>query len=70
MSAIALRAAAAVDTLGVAYSRTAADKPAAVVAAVAVAAGCNYTGVDSAIDAGHVARFAVARSRSLSRGCL
>lgn len=65
----AIASSAAADGLAVAYVRTAADKPVVVVAA-AVAVGCNYTGVDSAIDAGRVANLAVARSKSLSRGCL
>lgn len=76
-SAIALRAAVAAAAAGgagalavVVDERTVAGKPAVGVAA-AVAAGCNYTGADSAIDAGHVVNLAVARcSRSLSRGCL
>ena len=70
--AIASRVAA--GALAVAPVRTAAGKPvaAAVVAvAAAIAAGCNYTGADSAIDAAQVARkLAAARSRPLSRGCL
>lgn len=61
--------AAAVDAPAVAYVRTAADRPVVVVVA-AVAAGCICTGVGSAIDADHVAKLAVARSKPLSRGCL